>query len=190
MASAEEQETLAKYVGWGGLAGAFDEQDSGWSREYQELKGLLTDEEYRSARSSTLTAFYTPPVVTEAIYSTLERLGFSGGNVLEPAMGTGHFFGTMPEAYKRDKSRLYGVELDSVSGRIAKQLLSGNPRYRSADTKIRITRTISSTWPSGTCLLGSLRWRTLAITSSTTAYTTIILRRLWIRCALEASSPL
>ncbi|WP_346690379.1 LPD5 domain-containing protein [uncultured Cloacibacillus sp.] len=121
MASAEEQETLAKYVGWGGLAGAFDEQDSGWSREYQELKGLLTDEEYRSARSSTLTAFYTPPVVTEAIYSTLERLGFSGGNVLEPAMGTGHFFGTMPEAI-RDKSRLYGVELDSVSGRIAKQL--------------------------------------------------------------------
>ena len=107
MASAEEQETLAKYVGWGGLAGAFDEQDSGWSREYQELKGLLTDEEYRSARSSTLTAFYTPPVVTEAIYSTLERLGFSGGNVLEPAMGTGHFFGDDAGGYKRQIPSLW-----------------------------------------------------------------------------------
>lgn len=129
MASAEEQDVLAKYVGWGGLAGAFDEDDSGWSREYLELKELLTDEEYRSARASTLTAYYTPPIVTQAIYSTLERMGFAGGNVLEPAMGTGHFFGTMPEEI-RNNSRLYGVELDSLTGRIAAQL------YQRADIKV------------------------------------------------------
>ena len=129
MASAEEQDVLAKYVGWGGLAGAFDEDDSGWSREYLELKGLLTEEEYRSARASTLTAYYTPPIVTLAIYSTLERMGFTGGNVLEPAMGTGHFFGTMPEEI-RNNSRLYGVELDSLTGRIAAQL------YQRANIKV------------------------------------------------------
>lgn len=129
MASAEEQDVLAKYVGWGGLAGAFDEDDSGWSREYLELKELLTEEEYRSARASTLTAYYTPPIVTQAIYSTLERMGFTGGNVLEPAMGTGHFFGTMPEEI-RNNSRLYGVELDSLTGRIAAQL------YQRADIKV------------------------------------------------------
>lgn len=129
MASAEEQDVLAKYVGWGGLAGAFDEDDSGWSREYLELKELLTEEEYRSARASTLTAYYTPPIVTQAIYSTLERMGFTGGNVLEPAMGTGHFFGTMPEEI-RNNSRLYGVELDSLTGRIAAQL------YQRANIKV------------------------------------------------------
>lgn len=129
MASAEEQDVLAKYVGWGGLAGAFDEDDSGWSREYLELKELLTEEEYRSARASTLTAYYTPPIVTQAIYSTLERMGFTGGNVLEPAMGTGHFFGTMPEEI-RNNSRLYGVELDSLTGCIAAQL------YQRADIKV------------------------------------------------------
>lgn len=120
-ASAEEQETLAKYVGWGGLSGVFDDRDSGWDTEYHELLGLLSEDEYRSARASTLTSYYTPPVVTKALYSTLERMGFTGGNVLEPAMGIGHFFGTMPDNMRKN-SRLYGVELDSLSGRIAKQL--------------------------------------------------------------------
>lgn len=121
MASAAEQEILAKYVGWGGLSGVFDEHDSGWSKEYHELKGLLSEDEYRSARSSTLTSYYTPPVVTRALHSALERMGFAGGNVLEPAMGIGHFFGTMPDSMRKN-SRLYGVELDSLTGRIAKQL--------------------------------------------------------------------
>lgn len=120
-ASAEEQETLAKYVGWGGLSGVFDDRDSGWDTEYHELLGLLSEDEYRSARASTLTSYYTPPVVTKALYSTLERMGFTGGNVLEPAMGIGHFFGTMPDSMRKN-SRLYGVELDSLTGRIAKQL--------------------------------------------------------------------
>ena len=120
-ASAEEQETLAKYVGWGGLSGVFDDRDSGWDTEYHELLGLLSEDEYRSARASTLTSYYTPPVVTKALYSTLERMGFTGGNVLEPAMGIGHFFGTMPDNMRKN-SRLYGVELDSLTGRIAKQL--------------------------------------------------------------------
>ena len=91
MASVEEQKVLAKYVGWGGLASAFDEKDKGWKREYKELKDLLTDEEYRSARASTLTSFYTPPFVAGCIHMTLERIGFTGGNILEPAMGTGRF---------------------------------------------------------------------------------------------------
>ena len=120
-ASAEEQETLAKYVGWGGLSCVFDDRDSGWDTEYHELLGLLSEDEYRSARASTLTSYYTPPVVTKALYSTLERMGFTGGNVLEPAMGIGHFFGTMPDNMRKN-SRLYGVELDSLTGRIAKQL--------------------------------------------------------------------
>lgn len=120
-ASAEEQEILAKYVGWGGLSGVFDDRDSGWDTEYHELRELLSEDEYRSARASTLTSYYTPPVVTKALYSTLERMGFTGGNVLEPAMGIGHFFGTMPDNMRKN-SRLYGVELDSLTGRIAKQL--------------------------------------------------------------------
>lgn len=128
-ASEEEQEILARYVGWGGLARAFDEKDSSWSKEYSELKNLLTEEEYRSARASTLTSYYTPPTVAKAIHSTLKRMGYEGGNVLEPAMGIGHFFGTMPYEV-RCKSRLYGVELDSLSGRIARQL------YQTAAIKV------------------------------------------------------
>ena len=120
-ASADEQEILAKYVGWGGLSGVFDEHDSAWNKEYHELRELLSEDEYRSARASTLTSYYTPPVVTKALYSALERMGFTGGNVLEPAMGIGHFFGTMPDNMRKN-SRLYGVELDSLTGRIAKQL--------------------------------------------------------------------
>ena len=127
-ATSEEQEVLSRYVGWGGLADAFDESKSAWSAEYQELKSLLSPEEYASARESTLNAHYTSPVIIQNIYETLERMGFEKGNILEPAMGIGNFFGCLPE--KMRKSRLYGVELDGVTGRIARQL------YPKADIKI------------------------------------------------------
>ena len=115
-ATAEEQEVLAKYVGWGGLADCFDPKNS----RYEELKGLLSETEYAAARESTLTAFYTPPVVIRSIYAALERMGFQQGNVLEPACGIGHFLGMLPESMA--ESKLYGVELDDISGRIARQL--------------------------------------------------------------------
>ena len=115
-----EQETLAQYVGWGGLSDAFDNTKSNWSSEYAELKELLTPEEYSSARESTLNAHYTSPTIISGIYETLERMGFDKGNILEPSMGVGNFFGMLPEAFS--KSRLYGVELDDLTGRMAKQL--------------------------------------------------------------------
>ena len=115
-ATPEEQEVLAKYVGWGGIADCFDPKHS----RYEELKGLLSETEYAAARESTLTAFYTPPVVIRSIYAVLERMGFRQGNVLEPACGIGHFLGMLPESMA--ESKLYGVELDDISGRIARQL--------------------------------------------------------------------
>lgn len=124
----EEQEILSQYVGWGGLADAFDESKSAWANEYQELKGLLSEQEYASARESTLNAHYTSPAIIRSIYDALDKMGFEKGNVLEPAMGIGNFFGMLPE--KMQESRLYGVELDGVTGRIAKQL------YPNADIKI------------------------------------------------------
>ena len=120
LAEPEEQEILSKYVGWGGLPQSFDENSSGWSNEYAELKLLLTEDEYTSARESTLNAHYTSPTVVKAIYQALENMGFKTGNVLEPACGIGNFFGLVPESMKEVK--LYGVELDSITGRIAQQL--------------------------------------------------------------------
>ena len=119
-ATPEEQETLSRYVGWGGLADAFDPDKRDWSGEYKELKAALTPEEYTAARGSTLNAHYTSPTVIRAIYNALGKMGFQTGNILEPAMGVGNFFGMLPEEMRG--SRLYGVELDSISGRIAKQL--------------------------------------------------------------------
>lgn len=119
-ATPQEQEILAKYAGWGGTSQAFDEKNEGWQKEYAELKTLLTSEEYREARATVTTAFYTPPEVAAAIGEALVQFGFRGGNVLEPSMGTGHFFGTMPEQLRG--SRFFGVEKDSISGRIAKFL--------------------------------------------------------------------
>ena len=116
----EQQQILSKYVGWGGLADAFDPGKESWSKEYAELKELLTPEEYAAARSSTLNAHYTSPVVIKAIYDAVERMGFQTGNILEPAMGVGNFFGCLPESMQN--SKLYGVELDSITGRIAQQL--------------------------------------------------------------------
>ena len=128
VATQEEQQILSQYVGWGGLADAFDENKGNWADEYTQLKGLLTDEEYRAARESTLNAHYTSPVIIRSIYEALGNMGFEKGNVLEPAMGVGNFFGMLPE--KMQDSRLYGVELDDITGRIAKQL------YPKADVRI------------------------------------------------------
>ena len=119
-ATPEQQEVLSRYVGWGGVADAFDPDKPAWAAEYAELKELLTPEEYAAARASTLNAHYTSPTVIRAVYETVERMGFRTGNILEPSMGVGNFFGMLPESMAG--SRLYGVELDSISGRIAKQL--------------------------------------------------------------------
>ena len=119
-ATAEEQQVLSQYVGWGGLADAFDSGKDSWAKEYVELKGLLSEDEYAAARSSTLNAHYTSPTVIRGIYDAVERMGFRSGNILEPSMGVGNFFGMLPDTMQG--SRLYGVELDSITGRIAKML--------------------------------------------------------------------
>lgn len=129
-ATPDEQQILAKYIGWGGLANAFDSSKNDWSKEYAELKTLLTPEEYSSARSSTLNAHYTSYTIISSIYSALDNMGFKGGKILEPALGTGNFFGSMPEEM-RNNSQLSGVELDSITGRIAKLL------YPSANIQIK-----------------------------------------------------
>lgn len=127
LATKEEQEILSKYVGWGGLADAFDE--SKWTNEYKELKELLTEEEYSNAKESVLTAFYTPPIVINSIYKAIQNMGFEQGNILEPSCGVGNFFGMIPQ--ELEKSKLYGIELDSISGRIAKQL------YQNANIQVK-----------------------------------------------------
>lgn len=137
LAAPEEQEILSRYVGWGGLSQAFDENNGDWSNEFIELYTVLSPDEYESARASTLNAHYTSPTVINAIYEGLEQLGFKNGNILEPAMGVGNFFGVMPEEMR--SSKLYGVELDSISGRIAKQL------YQNAN--IQITGFEKTTFP-------------------------------------------
>ena len=119
-ATVEEQQVLSQYVGWGGLADAFDPDKNSWAKEYAELKGLLSEDEYAAARSSTLNAHYTSPVVIRSIYDAVEKMGFQSGNILEPSMGVGNFFGMLPDTMQG--SRLYGVELDSITGRIAKKL--------------------------------------------------------------------
>ena len=119
-ATAEEQQVLSQYVGWGGLADAFDPGKDSWAKEYAELKGLLSEDEYAAARSSTLNAHYTSPTVIRGIYDAVERMGFRSGNILEPSMGVGNFFGMLPDTMQ--DSRLYGVELDSITGRIAKKM--------------------------------------------------------------------
>ena len=127
-ATAEEQEVLSQYVGWGGLPDAFDPDKSNWSKEYTELKGLLSEDEYAAARSSVLNAHYTSPTVIRSIYDVVERMGFRNGNILEPSMGVGNFFGMLPDTMQG--SRLYGVELDSITGRIAQKL------YPQAEIKV------------------------------------------------------
>ena len=121
-ATPQEQEILSQYVGWGGLSDAFDERKSNWSTEYQVLRELLSSEEYSMARESTLNSHYTNPVIIRQMYHSLRRMGFVKGNVLEPSMGIGNFFGMLPDSMR--ESNLYGVELDDISGRIAKNRLS------------------------------------------------------------------
>ena len=133
-ATPEEQETLSRYVGWGGIPEAFDPEKSEWTDEYAELKAALTPEEYEAARGSTLNAHYTTPTVISAIYEAVERMGFTSGNILEPSMGVGNFFGMLPESMR--ESKLYGVELDSITGRIAKQL------YPNADITVAGSSTL------------------------------------------------
>ena len=118
-ATEAEQEVLSRYVGWGGIPDAFDPDKAEWSAEYQELKSLLTDSEYKSARASTLNAHYTSPLVIKAIYEAIGSMGFEKGNILEPSCGVGNFFGLLPESMAA--SKLYGVELDSITGRIAQR---------------------------------------------------------------------
>ncbi len=130
LATSKEQSILTRYTGWGGLSQVFNEEAKGWENEYKELKELLTEEEYSSARASTPNAHYTEPQVIKAIYKALSRFGFKGGNILEPSMGTGLFYSLIPEDIS-DKSKLYGVELDGISGRISKQL------YQKADIRIQ-----------------------------------------------------
>lgn len=129
LATIEEQEILSKYVGWGGLPDCFDESKDNWHTEYEQLKELLTEEEYKDARASTLTAFYTPPIVIKSIYKALQNMGLQEANILEPSCGTGNFFGMIPQ--ELSNSKLYGVELDSISGRIAKQL------YQNANIQVK-----------------------------------------------------
>jgi hypothetical protein len=123
-ATPEEQEILSRYVGWGGIPQAFDPENPQWKNEYEELKDLLTPEEYKSARASTMNAHYTSPTVIKAIYKAIENMGFKTGNVLEPSCGIGNFFGLVPESMS--ESKLFGVELDGVTGRIARQLYQKN----------------------------------------------------------------
>ena len=137
IATPEEQKILSKFVGWGGLSQAFDENNESWSKEYKELKEMLSDEEYAAARATVNNAFYTSPEIAMCMNSTLVQFGFRSGNVLEPSMGIGNFFGSMPASMQR--SKLYGVELDSISGRIAKQL------YQNAN--ISITGFENTTYP-------------------------------------------
>lgn len=142
-ATPEEQVILSRYVGWGGLSAAFDSKNEQWSAEYSELKNLLTDEEYNAARASVLDSFYTPPFIIESIYSALENMGFHGGSVLDPSTGTGNFLGKMPGSMS-DNSRIYAVEKDSVSGRIAK-LLYPDAEFKSPALKSVTSQTISLT---------------------------------------------
>lgn len=150
MANADEQRILAQYVGWGGLAGAFDKNNSTWSSEYAALKEALTESEYAAARSSTLTAFYTPADVIHPIYRALVRMGVTGGNILEPSCGTGAFIGHRPDSFKESSAHFYGVEIDALTGRIAKQL------YQNAN--IQITGFESTKLPDNffDCALGNV----------------------------------
>ena len=157
-ATSEEQITLARYVGWGGLANAFSDKAAGWESEYQELKALLTEEEYKAAMRSTITAYYTEPELIRYMYRALERFGFEGGpdrRILDPGMGTGNFYSVLPEQYQG--SKLYGVELDSITGRIAKQL------YPEADISVMGYETVKFEDNSFDVILGNIPFNSVKI---------------------------
>ena len=185
-ATAEEQQVLSQYVGWGGLADAFDPSKDSWAKEYAELKGLLSEDEYAAARSSTLNAHYTSPTVIRSIYDAVERMGFRSGNILEPSMGVGNFFGMLPDSMA--DSRLYGVELDSITGRIAKKL------YPQADITVAgfetTDRVIFMTSLSATCPLVNTESATRRTTNLVLASTIISLQKPSTKCVRAASLPL
>lgn len=183
-ATPEEQTTLSRYVGWGGIPQAFDANDEKWTAEYAELKGLLTQAEYEAARGSTLNAHYTAPAIIEGIYKAVEQMGLNPKNLLEPSMGTGNFLGMLPDSMK--DTALYGVELDSITGRIARQLypqahitVDGFERVRFPDNSL--------TWRWATCRLAITRWQTPGMTRNIFLSTIISLGKPWTKCALEVS---
>lgn len=174
LATPEEQETLSCYVGWGGLADCFDESTAGTPSP----KALLTEEEYAAARASSLTAFYTPPVLIDAIYQALAQMGLESGNLLEPACGIGNFMGMLPDSMRNCK--VYGVELDSISGRIARQLYQNSRIAVTGYEKAEIPDSfLTQQW--AMCRLEISRSLTGATTSITGSFTTIFSERRWTR---------
>ena len=176
-ATTEEQEILSNYVGWGGLADAFDPDKGNWAKEYQTLKTCFPKDEYAAARASTLNAHYTSPTVIRSIYDAVGQMGFETGNILEPAMGIGNFFGMLPP--EMQSSRLYGVELDSITGRIAQKL------YPNAEIKVAGFETTDAEtftiWLWVMSLSATTKCPTSRMTIWDSPFTTISLPRLWIR---------
>lgn len=178
-ATPEEQETLSKYIGWGGLQEAFDDSISAWNTEYYELKNLLSDEEYEAARSTVNDAFYTSPVITQAIYEGLANIGFDGGEILEPSMGVGNFFGTMPDKM-RENSNLSGIEIDSISGRIAKKL------YPEADIAINGYENIKLTKSSFDLAVGNVPFGNHGVNDKTKAYKGLLIHDYFFAKSLDS----
>lgn len=185
-ATAEEQQVLSQYVGWGGLADVFDSSKENWASEYAELKGLLSETEYAAARESTLNAHFTSPVVIRAIYDAVERMGFHGGNILEPSMGVGNFFGMLPESMA--DSRLYGVELDSITAE-SQKCFTRRPTLQLLALRL-LTAGISMTLPSAMFLSASTRSMIRHTTSWAFPSITTFLPKLSTKYVRAASSPL
>ena len=181
-ATPEEQETLSKYIGWGGLQEAFDENNSAWSKEYSELINLLSEEEYEAARSTVNDAFYTSPVITQAIYEGLSNIGFEGGEILEPSMGVGNFFGTMPDSI-RENSNLAGIEIDSISGRIAQKL------YPEANIAINGYEKIKLDKGSFDLAVGNVPFGNHGVNDKTKAYKGLLIHDYFFAKSLDSVRP-
>lgn len=178
-ATPEEQEILSKYVGWGGLQEAFDEREASWRKEFNELKSLLTEEEYEAARSTVNDAFYTSPIITQAIYEGLSNIGFKGGEILEPSMGVGNFFGTMPDKM-RENSNLAGIEIDSISGRIAQKL------YPEADIAINGFEKIKLAKGSFDLAIGNVPFGNHGVNDKTKAYSGMLIHDYFFAKSLDS----
>lgn len=178
----EEQQKLSKYIGWGGLQEAFDDRKPAWNAEYYELKNLLPQEEYEAARSTVNDAFYTSPIVTKAIYEALDKIGFKGGEVLEPSMGIGNFFGTMPDSM-RDKSNLSGVEIDSISGRIAQKL------YPEANIAINGYEKVKFNKNSFDLAIGNVPFGTVKINDKSKAYSNLLIHDYFFAKSIDNVRP-
>ena len=178
-ATPEEQEIMSKYVGWGGLQEAFDEREASWRKEFNELKSLLTEEEYEAARSTVNDAFYTSPIITQAIYEGLSNIGFKGGEILEPSMGVGNFFGTMPDKM-RENSNLAGIEIDSISGRIAQKL------YPEADIAINGFEKIKLAKGSFDLAVGNVPFGNHGVNDKTKAYSGMLIHDYFFAKSLDS----